>query len=119
MKKKNNWKIAMAIAAAGFLGGAVTPVLSYELSAASVMQQTAAYVEDGQVGSAIALLERLQGLGITRIEFDGQAALVEDLVSLLRLNTSASRAELLRLVGLIASADKISFFANRRLVASV
>jgi hypothetical protein len=120
MKKKNNFrKIAMAIAAAGFLGCAPTPVLSYELSAAAVMQQTATYVEDGQAENAITLLERLQALGVTRIEFDGQSLLVADLVALLRLDTPAARAELLRLLALVADAEIISFFANQRVVASV
>ena len=120
MKKKNNFrKIAMAITAAGFLSGAVTPVLSYEMSAAAVMQQTASYVEDGQAENAIALLERLQALGITRIEFDGQSILVGDLVALLRLDTPAARVELLRLVALVAEAEIISFFADQQVVASV
>lgn len=120
MKKKNNFrKIAMAIAAAGLLSGAVTPVLSYDLTAAAVMQQTASYVENGQAQNAVALLERLQALGVTHIEFDRQAVLVADLVVLLELNTQTSRAEFFRLVALIAEADSIAFFANQRVVASV
>ena len=119
MNRTTLTKLAIAMAAAGFLAGSATPALSYEVSPEAVMEMAGSFVESGEAENAIALLGRLQALGVTRIGFDGQAVEVADLVELMRSNTPGARTEFFRIVALVSAATNVSFWAGTRIIASV
>ena len=119
MGKSKISKLALAIAAAGFLSGAL-PAQAYEMDAATVVQTIVGHAMSERTELALEMIDRLRALGITEIVIDGET------ISLARLEAAVvdpdgfgSALILNQLLALSAGATASSFVAGTIVVASV
>jgi hypothetical protein len=119
MGKSKISKLALAIAAAGFLSGAL-PAQAYEMDAATVVQTIVTYATSERTELAIEMLERLRALGITQIVIDGEVITLAEIYAAVNDPDGLNSVLVLdRLLTLSTSATASSFVAGTIVVASV
>lgn len=120
MTKSKLSRLAMAILAAGALSGPISPALAYEMSATLALQNVAAFVQQDDTASAVALIEQIRGLGITAISIGGTTTTLDELIALI-LAGEGNPAAVAQLVALVndALASGSVFLSGDLVVASV
>lgn len=120
MGKSKLRKLALAVAAAGFLSGAVTAARAYEMDAAAVVGTIATDALSHREEAAAAMIDRLRQLGITEIHIGTRVITLAELELLVGVTGGAvAIADLEELVALAESGVASEFVAGTVVVATI
>jgi hypothetical protein len=120
MGKSKLSKLALAVAAAGYLSGPVTAALAYEMNAATVVHTIATDALSNRLEAAAAMIDRLRQLGITEIRLGDRVITLAELELLVGANGGPVSIETLELlVALAESGASSAFVAGTTVVASI
>jgi len=117
MKPIKLHRLAMAVAAAGLLFGAINKSVGTEITATAFVANLQQYVENGEIAAAKDALLQLQAFGITQIKVGDEFFMIADI--LLALDDPAQARLLLAMWASVNNGVTAYFVAENRVVASV